>query len=238
MNTSARVAEGMRNRTARRAVTSAPIPPAAYLLADHLDAALAAGEDLVGLGFAWRAAVAASAAELAEIRAAERTTVERIRLLEASLLARILRGREHARELARGDARIAGVARLFLAGTTVLLDAVAETGDATVLDFESGDGLLAYLRSRALIAADAASPAAYATIKVDEGFLVAQRLPLGGLLDLAATFLDTLELHYELYAAADAESGHDEDGGAPLRSGGEATFGAALSRLTRSSRAA
>ena len=77
--------------------------------------------------------------------------------------------------------------------------------DATGLDFDSGDGVLAYLRSRALLAADAAHPAAYASIKVDEAFLVARRLPLGVLLDLAATFLDTLELHYGLYAAADGE---------------------------------
>ena len=186
-------------------MTSALIPPAAYLLADHLDAALAAGEDLVGLGFAWCAPTSASAAELAEIRAAERAVVERMRGLELALLARILRGRERARELARADARVAGVARLFVAGTAVLRDAVAECGDATGLDFDSGDGVLAYLRSRALLAADAAHPAAYASIKVDEAFLVARRLPLGVLLDLAATFLDTLELHYGLYAAADGE---------------------------------
>jgi hypothetical protein len=195
----------MRNRNARSTVTSALIPPAAYLLADHLDAALAAGEDLVGLGFAWCAPTSASAAELAEIRAAQRATVERMRALELALLARILKGRERARELARADAHVASVARLFVAGTAVLQDAVAECGDATGLDFDSGDGLLAYLRSRALLAADAAQPAAYASIKVGEAFLVAQRLPLGMLLDLAATFLDTLDLHYELYAAADAE---------------------------------
>jgi hypothetical protein len=222
-------------------VSPAPIPPAAYLLADHLDAALAAGEDLVGLGIEWRAAVAASAAELVEIRAAERAVVERIRALEVALLARIMKGRERARELARADSRVAGVARLFVAGTAVLRDAIAECGDATDLDFESGDGLLAYLRGRALLAAECAGPAPYARITVDEGFLVAQRLPLGTLLDLVASCLDTLELHYELYAAADGESegdGLETVAGDDGSESQDKTLGSALARPERPSRAA
>lgn len=218
-----------------------PIPPAAYLLADHLDAALAAGEDLLGAAFACCAPPTAAAADLAQIRAAQRRAVERIRALELVLLARILKGRERACELARADARVASVARLFVAGTAVLLDAVAECGDSTDLDFESADTLSAYLRGRGLLAADAAAPAAYTGITLDERFLVARRLQLGAVLDLAATFLDTLELHYELYAAADTDRGLDEEleqDASPTEPDHHETLTARLAAAARASRAA
>jgi hypothetical protein len=74
-----------------------------------------------------------------------------------------------------------------------------ELGDTTVHDFQTGDTAFAFLRSRALIARDAASLERLAELRVSEDYLIAGRIRLGTLLDLVATFLDSLDLLYDLY---------------------------------------
>jgi hypothetical protein len=147
-----------------------------YLLGDHLDAALAMGEDLL-----------TEKAQLAE--PTEHLTVTRLGR----------QNRDIADELRRAEHRLRPLIALFAAGTAALEDAAAELGDTTEHDFATGAVASAFLRSRGLIARDAAGLQGLAELKVSEDYLVAGRIRLGTLLDLVATFLDTLDLMFDLY---------------------------------------
>lgn len=174
-------------------------PVCIYLLAEHLDAALAAGEDLTGVLFIWPGPMPREPDKIAELRAGQRAAIERMRTFELALISRVIKGRDWASEVAQSEERFEMMARLYLAGTAVLLDAVEECADVSAADFDAGDGLLAYVRSRGLIAADAPALVDNAPLIAGEDFLVARRIPLGPLLDLVATFLDTLEAEYDLF---------------------------------------
>ncbi len=192
-------------------------PLSVYMLADHLDAALAAGEDLVALGARWRTHAEAASEDLSYL-ATEREIAESVKSSELMLVARTLKAREHARALAQIDRRFEPIANLFVSGTAILLDAVEESEDATGDDFDTGDGLLAYVRSRGLIAPDAVMVMNASQLTIDDSFLVAKRLALGPLLDMVAAFLDALELHYELFVAEDTRADARDD----LRDGAKA----------------
>jgi hypothetical protein len=176
-------------------------PASAYLVADHLDAALAAGEDLLEVTSALAAPFASQATTAVEMQlSVQRRFVERVRTLELVMVLRVLQARRRAEDLRRADARVAPMAGLFIGGTAALADAVAELGDCTVVDFQTGDDAIAYLRSRGVIGVDAPGLMSLDQLAVGPEFLVAGRIALGPLVDLAATFLDTLEMFYELYA--------------------------------------
>ena len=173
-------------------------PLSVYLLAEHLDGALAAGEDLVTQGSDWRA-LAEDPGHAADFAEDQRAIAEQVRGIELMLVARIIKARGHAQILAEVDDRFSAIAKLFISGTAILIDAVAECGDATDTDFETGDSLIAYVRSRGLIAPDAAFVTQPQSLTIDDSFLVAKRIALGPLLDMSAAFLDALETHYELF---------------------------------------
>lgn len=174
-------------------------PASVYLLAEHLDAALAAGEDLTGVLFIWSGPPPRESERIAELRAGQRDAIDRIRSFELALLSRIVKGREWATEVAALDERFAMMARLYLAGTATLLDAVEECADLSAADFDAGAGLVAYARSRGIIAADAPGLNDLVPLVAGENFLVVRRIPLGDLLDLVASFLDALEAEYDLF---------------------------------------
>jgi len=173
-------------------------PAVVYLLADHLDAALAAGEDLLKTTLSWNAGDARSEG-LTERRRQERQAVEAARTLEMVLLARVLKSREGAQELAKIDGQFKVIARLYASGTEAVATAAVEMADPTSLAFDSGNGITSYLRTRGLIEKEDACPLEAADLAITEQFLVAGHMNLGALLDLVAMFLDTLETHYELY---------------------------------------
>jgi hypothetical protein len=173
-------------------------PLSVYMLADHLDGALAAGEDLVARGQDWRALAENPGVE-ADFAFAQRKIAEEVRGFELMLIARILKARDHARAIAGIDLRFAVIANLFVSGTAILLDAVEECGDARHDDFETGDGVVSYVRSRGLISPEAPNVLAPAQLAIDDSFLVAKRLALGPLLDMAAAFLDALDTQYDLF---------------------------------------
>lgn len=177
------------------------VPAAALLLADHLDSALAAAEDLEATARAWPTAT--DIPDIVERRAAERRVIERVRAFEAVLIGRVLRARERARELAREEAIFASLARLFTGGTAALADAVAELGDASGSDFATGDCLVAYLRRRGVIDAEAGGLPEDCPPVIDGGFLVAGRVALGPLGDMIIALIDALEAEYDLYGDAD-----------------------------------
>jgi hypothetical protein len=176
----------------------AAAPLSVYMLADHLDAALAAGEDIMARGSQWRA-LAEKPGDPAEYAGRQRKIADEIRSLELMLVARILKARSHALTLSDYDDRFRAVGKLFASGTAILLDAVEESGDARSIDFDTGDDVVAYVRSRGLIAPDAAAIRNASDLTIDDSFLVAKRMALGPLLDMAAAFLDALDIQYELF---------------------------------------
>jgi hypothetical protein len=174
--------------------------PGIYLLSDHLDAALAMGEDLL----TEKVALADAAEQLVMARLVRQNRelaefLATVRKLELSLTARLLQARRRAEELRRKEIRLKPLIALFVAGTGPLVDAAMELGDTTVHDFETGDTAFSFLRSRGVIARDAAGLEGLAQLAVSEDYLVAGRIRLGTLMDLVATFLDTLDLLYDVY---------------------------------------
>lgn len=174
-------------------------PAVVYLLADHLDSALAAGEDLLKTNLSWNAGDARIADAVTEQRREERAALEATRSLEMVLLARVLKSRECAQELAKSDSFFRLIARLYTSGTEIVAEAASDLANEAEAAFDVGDSVTGFLRSRGLIAADAAAPLDAADLKITEEYRVAGRMTLGALLDLVAMFLDTLETHYDLY---------------------------------------
>jgi hypothetical protein len=175
-------------------------PPAVYLLADHLDAALAMAEDLL----TERLRVGEQAAGTGQ-RAIERQGrelaqfVTGIRTLETALAARVLQARKRAEETRKLETRFKPLVQLFHAGTAPLVDAVDELAEAARAGSGGADAHRAYLRARGIITTDPASFADGAMLAPSEEFLVAGRVRLGTLMDLIATFLDCLDLAFDLY---------------------------------------
>jgi hypothetical protein len=178
-----------------------PVPAAVYLIADNLDAVLAAGEDLLKLQL--DCGVASS-----EVPSGVRTFTEQARTFEMIVAARTLQARARAQELRISDHRYRALSDLFIAGTAALQDAVADLGNSTSSDFHSGSDPISYLRARTVIPADAAGLSHFGLVTLTEAFRVAERIELGPLMDLCATFLDRLEDHYELYPVDASSPAH------------------------------
>jgi hypothetical protein len=174
--------------------------PTAYLLGDHLDAALAMGEDLL----TERVVLAEAEQKLNMARLLRQSGeladfLHTVRTLELNLIARLLQARKRAEELKRSEIRLKPLIALFVAGTAPLVDAAAEMGDTSTQAFDTGGVAQAFLRSRGLIARDTAGLERMAQLAVTDDYLVAGRIHLGTLLDLVATFLDTLDVLFDLY---------------------------------------
>lgn len=179
---------------------SQQVPHAAYMLADHLDAALAAGEDILAAGRRTRL----EDALMPGGQVALRSGVELIRSLELALITRVLKAREWSKALDKADSRFKSFGQLFQGGSAQLVDAIAEFADATEADFETGDGITAYFRSRGVIDAEAPALSGNEQALVTETFLITGRMQLGALLDLIAAYLDALETQFILFTAASA----------------------------------
>ena len=180
--------------------------PSLYLLSDHLDAALARGEELLAQELSLDTPDAASLRDWLRQTRDLNGFVASIRTLEYAITARLLQARKRAEDLKRGDGRLKPLVTLFVGGTAPLADAAAELGVSDARAFDDADAVLAFLRSRGLLAPDAAGLELVARLGVEEDYLVAGRIRLGTLLDLAATFLDTLDRLYDLHGEA-AEGG-------------------------------
>ena len=167
---------------------------AVYLLADHLDAALAAGEDLL----ASRLPAPADTDPEGDAVDALGLFVGRLRRHEAALVGRVLQARRCMADFpAQADMR--PVARLFVANTDPLLDCIERLGDRAQARFETGSDRMPFLRERGLLAKDAAGLPPYAAIDVSEAYKIAGVIELGPLLDMIASFLDLLDRRYDLY---------------------------------------
>jgi hypothetical protein len=181
-----------------------PVPASVYLIADNLDAVLAAGEDLLRQSHDYESVHLANTYAPTLAAGSERSFVELVRGLEMAICARVLQIRDRSRELAKDDPRFKPMASLFSSGTATLWDAVADLGDSTNADFQTGDDIVTYMRSRAMLAADAGTVSRFGRLSPTENFLIAERIELGVLLDLCAAYLDRLEDFYDLFADEDA----------------------------------
>jgi hypothetical protein len=194
-----------------------------YLLGDHLDAALAMGEDLLAEKLALLDAVETpSRGHLLRQNRALNQFLATVRCLELAMIARLLEARRRGEELKQREGRLRPLAVLLAAGTAPLVDAVAELGDTSTRDFDTGDTASAFLRSRNMIARDAAGFAGLAQLAVSEDYLVAGRVRLGTLLDLIAAFLDALDDQFDLYpedASSSATQGEARPIAPPQRAG-------------------
>jgi hypothetical protein len=182
------------------AITSGTAHPGVYLLGDHLDSALACGEDLLKEKVALiDVAQTPSRAHLLQQSQELNAFLCGVRTLELAMTARLLEARKRATDLKRQESWLRPMLALFVAGTVPLMDAAAELGDTTVRDFDTGGTASAFLRSRGLIAPDAAGLERLTQLALSEEYLVMGRLRLGTLLDLIATTLDALDTLFDLY---------------------------------------
>ena len=196
--------------------------PGVYLLADHLDAALAAGEDLI-------AETLPPAADRAESSPDDVPAyIARLARHEAALIARVLQARRRASELPRLDAPMRPVIQLIVSQSASLLDIIAQFGDDAESRFATGGDPLAFLRSRGLVGAEAATIPRFAALHVTDTYKLAGTIELGPLLDMVSGALEALDIAYDLFrdedepaGAVEADAGH---AGAPE---GEAAIAAA-----------
>jgi hypothetical protein len=175
------------------------VPAAAYMLADHLDAALAAGEDILVAGRRTQL----NHADAPGGRVALRSGIELIRSLELAMITRVLKAREWSKTLDKADSRFRLIGALFQSGTVPLVDALAEFADATEADFATGDGMTAYFRSRGIIDAEAPGLDRVSGPLLTDSFRVTGRIEIEPLLDLLASYLDALETQFVLFHGRD-----------------------------------
>ncbi len=210
--------------------TQAP-DPGIYLLADHLDAALAAGEDLLAQSLEAPAEIdrANTDADTTDASAdAIAAFVANLKRHEASMIARVLQARRRARELPKLEQPVRGMINLLQASTAGALDLVDHFSDGAEGAQENSSGTIyGFLRSRGLLAAEAATLPRYEQVTVSETYRVGGVLEVGPLLNAIAAALDALDLHYDLYLAdddtvgvaalADDETGSDIEAAEPER---------------------
>ena len=187
---------------------ASPAPPqlgSIYRLADHLDATLAMGEDLLQqtLDVAVLAAGDAHSAVSARNHAISQFA-RAVRALELGITSRLLQARLRAVEVRDVDARFSPVLGLLAGGTAVLADAAAGRdgglGDISQSALMGGTEVLLFLKSRRLVDDCTASLSAIAVLGVTEDYLLAAQIHLGVLLDMIAQILETLDLAFDLYA--------------------------------------
>jgi len=183
------------------------LDPSIYLLVEHLDAALNAGDHLTSMSMAVTEPTAHMGPRGQRHREARFAAfVSRVRAQEASLIAHIVQARRRASELPRTRGQLKLLLDPFTSGTTVLLDAIADYGDPGAIAFNNGADRLAYLRARGLLPGDASALMPSARVEITDSFRVAGRIELGPLLDLCDAFLHALNTEFELWVEMSEEA--------------------------------
>lgn len=181
-----------------------PLPASVTLLADHLDSILAMGEDLLVLRQTLdrRPPGDPRPVSMHALVVAQRALgdfVRQVRTLELAMTARLVQARKLALDFKRSYPAMARIAGLFHAGTAIIEDAVDASRSALADRFDTGEAAMDFLRSRAIIDADAPGLAGLDAVYVSEDVLLLGRLRLGTTMDLVARFLDTLDAAFDLY---------------------------------------
>jgi len=203
------------------------LPPTIKLLAEHLDSALAAGEDLTVLSFEPRGMCATGVACDVEPPSLTRFVV-RVQRLEQALALRVFSARDRADDLGAESAHFGPIVRLFLGGTAELVDAVEALAQPGGDPFHLCDCPVAYLKSRGVLSEACSGPSGFETIAITETFRIAGLIELGPLLDLISSFLDALEVHHDVFPQARQPS---EPPALPAPAGPFDSLGAAIAEL-------
>ena len=180
-------------------MTAVPAPSnhPVFLLAEHLDLTLAAIEDLQGyqpVAAECHPQRVATAQDLSVMR-----FVQEVRRHEMAALVHIGRARDLTRKLVRRDSRFASLGGLFVGGTAALDEAVSRMVDKVGNDFSTGGDPIGYLRSRGVIGDDAGGLSEDRQLAVTDEFRLAGSIETGPLVELVDTFLNTIELHFDLF---------------------------------------
>jgi hypothetical protein len=183
--------------------TTTEIPGNIGLIADHLDAALAAGEDLLALKLAPAADLAASEDDPG---AGLRDLVAMAVRHEATILAHVLQARRRSDDLARQKGPLRALSKLFAANTAGLLDIVAQHGDRVKEGFDGGADPIVFLRKRGVLAESQAGLSRFTGLAIPEHYRIGGAVELGPLLDLVSSFLDVLDQQFDLYPAEPQEA--------------------------------
>jgi hypothetical protein len=181
-------------------LSPAPIDSNIYLLTDHLDAALALGEDMCqqrvllypitpGTG---EVALLRQQGELA-------TFVSTVYAMELGVVMRLLQARKRIAELRAMETRFKPFFSGFIGGTALLVDAVEGFSTASSDAYRLGASPLAFMISRGLVPEETTRLPDNTEIVVGADYRVAGGIPLGALMDMLAGFLDGLEIAFELY---------------------------------------
>lgn len=179
--------------TAQPAPSNHPV----FLLAEHLDMTLAAVEDLQACQPTFIASNAQRVGAPAQLSTSR--YVNDLRQHEMAAIVHVARARELTRELVRRDSRFATLGGLFVGGTAALDEAVARIIDKTGNDFATGGDPIGYLRTRGMIDEEAGGLAPDQPLAVSDEFRLAGSIEIGPLVELVDTFLNTIELHFDLF---------------------------------------
>ena len=177
-------------------VMSSPnTPGCVYLLADHLDMLLAAGEDLQNLEFENVSSDCSSEENPTSIQ----KFVRQVRELENAAIGRLMRARAQAAQLGGDDERFAMLARLFLSGTAHVSDALQQFKNPETAAFDCGGDPIDYATSRGLVADETGCLSINAKLSIGEQFRLGGHIEMGPLLDLCAQLLDSLDTQFGLF---------------------------------------
>ncbi len=162
--------------------------PALALLMEHLTAALAHGEALLGMQLPLTARIETGATVPAILRQNQAIDgfARDLLALELAMTARLLQARKCAADAMREDKRLALVLQLIQGGTAVIADVAASRTSQQPRAFDTGGSAPAFLRERGVTGAD--------LLVVTENYLVHGNLHLGTLMDLSAVALDKIDV--------------------------------------------
>lgn len=177
------------------------LPPGIALVADHLDAVLAIGEDLLGERLPPRADLDDVDAERAPYALDQ--FVRQLRQREAALLLRLLQCRRLLADIDAGGRTLKSAATLFRAQTDALSDLIAKATREEARAIPAPVDSHSYLRSRSVIAPEAAQLSPFEAAGVTEAFRLGGVAPLGAIMDMVAALLDLLDSHFDLYGEDD-----------------------------------
>ena len=176
-------------------MSSPNTPGCVYLLADHLDMLLAAGEDLHKLEFENLSSDSSPEENPTSIQ----QFVRQARELENSAIGRLMCARAQASQLEGDDERFAMLARLFLLGTAHVSDVLQQFKNPETTAFDCGGDPIDYATSRGLVAEETGCLSIVEKLSIGEDFRLGGHIELGPLLDLCAQFLDSLDTQFGLF---------------------------------------
>ncbi|MGI9479154.1 MAG: hypothetical protein ACR2PI_20795 [Hyphomicrobiaceae bacterium] len=193
--------------TAQPAPSNHPV----FLLAEHLDMILAAIEDLQACRPSLIPGNPQRVGAPPQVSLAR--YVEELKGHEMAAIMRVLRARDLTRELVRRDNRFATLGGLFVGGTAALDEAVQRMVDKTGNAFTTGGDPIGYLRARGMVDEEAGGIGPNQSLKGTEAFKLAGSIEMGPLIELVETFLNTIELHFDLFPDLSEPEDHIHDGG-------------------------